>query len=733
MAKWIEKALAKAVARSGAPGAAAYVGEGNRTLFHGAAGLRRRMPDAAAADPDTVYDLASLTKVVATTTAALLLHAEGRLDLDAPAAEYLPMPGFERFTIRHLLTHTSGLPPYALWYPEVHALEDAIQRIIDVKKEPPGVRRRYSDPGFMLLGKIIEIAARDTLGAFCERRIFAPLGMQDTRFRPPREWQDRCAATEVSAWRGKLMLGEVHDEHAWAVGGVSGHAGLFSTAADLAKFCRAILDNALLSEALTAEMTRPQLGFYPWQGLGWQLDGWMDSVSGCLPSRAAFGHTGWTGTCLWADRDTKRFAVLLSNTCHPSREKRNNRALRRAFFTQAATHLYPDRLNTHTGLDRLVWDGFGLVAGKRIALLTNHAAVSQTGRPVLHVLAAGGAPPAVIFSPEHGLRGQAEAGEAVASEQGPVPIISLYGNRKAPAASELRGIDLFVIDLPDVGARYYTYIATMKECLGVCAKTRTPVLILDRPNPLGGVVLEGPVAEKTGSPVCCAPIPIRHGMTLGEAALFFLKTVFRGSRLQILIAPAGNWYRELQFRDCSLPWIPPSPNIPDPETALVYAGTCLFEGVNMNEGRGTETPFRRIGAPWLDAEAVLGRLPREACAGFRLETVTYTPQSLPGRAANPRYRDESCRGVFIHSEAPYAARPFTLAVALLQAIHEKHGDQLEWRNFFDTLAGGPRLRKQILRGISALEIAASFEAEHKRFEEIRPRRYETRAELQAAF
>ena len=220
------------------------------------------------------------------------------------------------------------------------------------------------------------------------------------------------------------MLGEVHDENAYAVGGVAGHAGLFSTASDLAIFCRALLRGEVLCEPTLNEMTQTnQIPCYPWQGLGWLVDPWGSGEAGFLPSRTAFGHAGWTGTSLWLDRETGLFAILLANTCHPSRRKRDNGALRRTFYRGVASAFYSQTTATHTGLDRLLLSQFEPVRARRIALLTNHAAIDQYGRHILETLRlSSDVKLELLFSPEHGLHGNTEAGAAVASAHGPVPV-----------------------------------------------------------------------------------------------------------------------------------------------------------------------------------------------------------------------------------------------------------------------------------------------------------------------
>ncbi len=718
--KALREALRDAVRDAKCPGAAAYVGKGGDELLHEAEGFRQLVPKRQRAQKDTIYDLASLTKVIATTTAILLLHEDGVVDLDAPVSTYLPIPSFKRFTVRHCLTHTAGLHPGKPLYKECTSLNEMLQRYAELELSwPPGTRRRYSDVSFMILGKVVELASRDALDAFCAKRIFRPLKMDDTTFNPPKTWTDRCAATEKCAWRGKIIRGVVHDENAYAVGGVSGHAGLFSTTGDLSRFCRALLDGKLLKAETVAEMRRlGQVPVYPWQGLGWKLDPWSSSGEGFLPSRAAIGHTGWTGTSLWLDFDSNIFAILLANTCHPSRDNRDTSTLRHVFYQAVAKALYPDMANVHTGLDRLLYDDLGTIRGKRLAVLTNGAAVDQLGRPLLDVFAL--EPSAVvqrIYSPEHGFHGQAEAGEKVASDNS---VVSLYGDRRAPAREELAGLDYFVVDLPDVGSRYYTYMATMKDCLTACGEAGVPVLVLDRPNPIGGAILEGSVAERCESPVCCAPIPVRHGMTLGELAKFFAASMAKAPK--VTVNELDGWRRELLFPQCALPWVPPSPNMPDPETALLYAGTCLFEGTNLNEGRGTDTPFKIAGAPWLDAQTVIDALEKGDREGCTLEAVKYTPRAIPGKAAEPRYRDKTCVGIRMHVEDASSLRPFRLAIALLVAIR-KHHREFEMSDWFDTLAGTRALRQSIEKNQSADAIIAAYAPTLIEFDGKRPKIY----------
>tara|TARA_R110001592_G_scaffold58900_4_gene178706 strand:- start:810 stop:2276 length:1467 start_codon:yes stop_codon:yes gene_type:complete len=486
-----------------------------------------------------------------------------------------------------------------------------------------------------------------------------------------------------------------------------------------------MIDEKLLKKETLAELSKMGIvANYPWQGLGWKMDPWKGGSEGYLSSRRAIGHTGWTGTSIWMDLDAGYFAILLSNTPHPDREKRSNRTLRQTFYEPVAQMAYPNSANVHTGLDRVVWDEFDAVKGKRIALLTNQGGVDELGRPIVDVLAMDAdVEVARLFSPEHGFTGQAEVGEKVGSQRAAAPLVSLYGDQQSPTAEQLQGIEMFVVDLPDIGARYYTYMATMKACMEACAKARVPVHILDRPNPLGGVVVEGPVATRTGSLVCSAPIPIRHGMTLGELALYF-KQIDQDLRgLDLTVSRLDNWSRDLMAPQCSLPWVSPSPNIPRFESALLYIGMCLFEGVNLNEGRGTETPFEIVGAPWLDAANVVDALSPMEYLGCALTVEDYTPRSIAGKSTSPNYKDEVCHGIRIQITDQENVRPFSLAYGLLRAMAKIHPKELVWRDFFDTLAGGDGLRSAIQAGVSTSNYLDSIRSEQTKFKRLRPTIY----------
>ncbi len=726
----IREALRGAVDASGVPGAVLWLGDADREFVFEAYGYRQTVPYQRSLRTDTLFDLASLTKVVATATAVMKLRDAGAFTLDDSIADHVPLNAFRPITIRHLLTHTAGLVPFKHYYLTMRSLDDMLnQYAVEGLVNPPGVRHDYSDVGFMLLGKLVELTARDSLDAYCAREIFSPLGMTRTTFRPPESWRGNCAATEDDPWRGRILVGEVHDENTAAAGGVSGQAGLFSCADDLVKFCRAFLKGDVLAAGTVDEMLQVgQVPLYPWQGLAWGLDPWSSKKSGYLPARTAFGHTGFTGTSIWMDRANGLIAILLSNAIHPTRTNRGTDTLRR-LVNEAIAREHYRTTNAHSGLDRVVRENFAAVEGKRFAVLTNSGARDMLGRSLFDVLPyAKDAQLRYIYSPEHGFAGQAEAGEKVSGQAGgAAPVISLYGERKEPSADELKELDVFFIDLPDVGARYYTYMATMKACLAACARARVPVVVLDRPNPLGGDTIEGPIARETGSLVCSAAVPIRHGMTFGELAMWFQQNDLKDLSLDLRVNWLDSWPRKYLAGESGLAWTPPSPNLPTPETALLYVGMCLFEGTNLNEGRGTETPFAIVGAPWLDAQAVVAKITPAESRGVQLEATRYVPRAIPSKASSPRYQDEVCQGVRMNVYDPAGARPFTLAIALIAAMRAVHPADFRFDGSppFDMLAGGPDLRSRIERGESALDIVAAYDEELRAFDAQRPRLYST--------
>jgi len=324
----------KGISDGAFPGGVLLVAVGGEVLLHRAFGRFTYETDSASVRPDTIYDLASLTKVVATTSMAMALYEDGKLDLDEKVRTYVPEFGGgprELVTVRHLLAHSSGLPAWADIYRRARGKEEFLRCICEVPLEaPPGERTVYSDLGMILLGAVLERISGEPLDSFCRRRIFEPLGMDDTLFNPPPSLRPRIAPTEVVPERG-LVWGEVHDENAWAMGGVAPHAGLFGTAGDLFKFARMMSDGGTYGGTRLFEEGTVRL-FTSWVPGSTRALGWDKPSEGCSCGRyfspSSFGHTGFTGTSVWADPERSLVVVLLTNRVHPSRERKGLLSLR---------------------------------------------------------------------------------------------------------------------------------------------------------------------------------------------------------------------------------------------------------------------------------------------------------------------------------------------------------------------------------------------------------------------
>lgn len=724
--KFFENLLLSAITGT-TPGAVAYVGKFDEIIFFGAKGKKSLIPAEENLNIDTIYDLASLTKVVATTTAVMLLYQEGKINLDDSVSKYLPIRKFKGILIKHLLTHSSGLPAYAEWYREINSFEDFL---IKLYKEDllfsPGTAHLYSDFGFILLGHIVELVSGVDLENFCKQNIFLPLNMVSTFFRVPEEFIDRCAPTELCSWRGVVVRGKVHDENAYALGGVAGHAGLFSTAEDLSKFCRTMIYKKLLKPEVIEEMaTTKIIPNYPWQVLGWKTDPFWDSIEGVIPFRSALGHTGFTGTCMWWDRVSGYYAILLSNSCHPSRRKRDNKKLRKTFYNGVSIFINPKKINVHPGVDVLMRDEFKVIEGARIGVYTNTSAMSAYGKSTLEVLSSSTKFHIVcIFAGEHGLRVSEEAGKGeINKDWRGIPIIDIFTDYKniIEKRALLRKIEWIVVDIPDIGARYYTYLASINKLLRLAVEYNLKVLVLDRPNPLGGEIIEGPLPSKGFiGDVCWGDVPIRHGMTVGESCMFLKGYVRDLNGVDLEVVKVDGWFRDLMFDRVDLPWVPPSPNILDFQSALCYVGTCLLEGTNLSEGRGTKSPFRMVGAPWLKVNEVLEVVPKYAVEGVRLDVCEFVPESIPGKVSRPKYMGEKCKGIKIEIENPYLFKPFTFGYELLVAVRKVNRDSLRFSKFFDELAGGDFIRGAIESGNSYSQIQTQVKQDIEKFLSRKP-------------
>jgi uncharacterized protein YbbC (DUF1343 family)/CubicO group peptidase (beta-lactamase class C family) len=711
----IEPLVREAMAEKKLPGAVVLVGRRDRILYQKAFGYRALVPAPEPMTLDTIFDIASLTKVVATTTSVMVLVEQGKIRLSDRVATYIP--GFERYgkgdiTIRHLLTHVSGLRPDVdlaeTWVGSEKAIALAIE---EVPTSRPGEKFVYSDINFFLLGDIVRRVGGVPLDRFARERIFDPLGMKDTTFNPHASLMPRIAPTESCTRYGwpcqglemTMLRGVVHDPTARRMGGVAGHAGLFSTAGDLATFCRMLLSGGthdgtrVLSPLSVEKMTSPATPELEpnTRGLGWDIDSAFSSNRGELLPIGSYGHTGFTGTSIWIDPATEVFVVFLSNRVHPD-GKGDVTPLRARIATVAASAIatLPAAARTMawtgrdfgpsgtleqkpyapvlSGIDVLRADNFAQLRGKRVGLLTNHTGRARDGASTIDVIyGARDVKLAALFSPEHGIRGTLDDKVDSSTDQKTgLPIYSLYGESRRPTGEMLDGLDAVVIDLQDIGVRFYTYITTMAYVMEEAAKRRLPVVVLDRPNPINGFQIEGPALDKAqlGFTGYFAAMPVRHGLTLGEIARLFNGENKIGADLTVV--EARNWERGEWFDETGLPWINPSPNMRNLIQATLYPGIGAIETTNLSVGRGTDTPFEQIGAPWIDGAALSDALNARRIAGVRFYPVRFTP-------ASSKYAGEECQGVFMIVSDRSALRPVRLGIEIASMLAKMYGARFE--------------------------------------------------------
>jgi len=751
----IEPLVQEAIADKKLPGAVVLVGRGDRLLYQKAIGHRALVPSTEQMTLDTMFDLASLTKVVATTTSVMMLVERGKLRLSDRVATFVP--GFERYgkadiTIRHLLTHTSGLRPdldlAEAWTGSDTAIALAIE---EVPTTPPGQRFVYSDINFFLLGDVVRRVSGLTLDKFAKQEIFDPLGMKDTSFLPAESLRPRIAPTEAClpfSWpceggERQMLRGVVHDPTARRMGGVAGHAGLFSTAADMAIFCRMLLGGGayhgtrVLSPLTVEKMTSPVPGADPnVRGLGWDIDSSYSSNRGELLPIGSFGHTGFTGTSLWIDPATGMFVVFLSNRVHPD-GKGDVTPLRARVATIAASAMLTDppaganrawtgrdfgpsgtvpppapREPVMTGLDVLRSQGFALLQGKRVGLITNHTGRARDGAAAIDLLHdAKNVKLVALFGPEHGIRGVLDANvPAETDARTGLPIHSLYGDTRRPTAAMLEGIDTLVIDLQDIGVRFYTYMTTMAFAMEEAAKRKVPVVVLDRPNPVNGYQVEGPLLDKTElSFIGYFPMPIRHGMTIGELARLFNGENKIGAELTVV--PLKNWRRDDWYDDTGLPWINPSPNMRNLNQATLYPGIGAIEYSNISVGRGTDTPFEQVGAPWIDGVRLAELLNARKVPGIRFYPVRFTP-------AASKFSGEECQGVFMVVTDRAALRPVRVGLEIAGALQKLYGSQFDLEASY-RLLGSKESIARIRSGDDPAAVAASWAAAESRWRLMR--------------
>lgn len=721
----IEAAARGAVERGEIAGAVIAVVHGGRVSFQKAYGLRSKEPEERPMTLDTVFDLASLTKAVATAPSVMILAEQGKIRLSDPVARYLPSfgkHGKDRVTIEHLLLHTGGLVADNAASDYKGGRAAALAHIDDLSLlTEPGEKFAYSDVGYVVLGALVEAVSGEPLDAFAREHLFAPLGMRDTGFRPSPALAARAAPTQPRD--GVMLQGEVHDPRAHLLGGVAGHAGLFSTAPDLARFAAMLLgggragERQILSPATLARMTAPHdLPGGARRTLGWDVRPGFTGGTG-------YGHTGFTGTSLWIDPDTDTGVIVLTSRLHPDGKGDVTRLRREVAAAVARGRVEAPKLPAPVapaakpgaiaaGIDVLEREGFASLRGRRVGLLTNPSGIDRRGRSTADVIrAAPGLTLVALFTPEHGLRASADGRvrDSVDPRTG-LPVYSLYGARMKPTEAQLAGLDTLVFDLQDAGARFYTFGTTLGYLLETAAEHHLRVVVLDRPNPTGGVAVEGPVLEPGRSSFTeYHPLPLRHGMTLGELALLF--NTERKIGADLVVVKMEGWRRDQTFDRTGLVWVAPSPSMIRPDEALLYPGVALLDGTNASVGRGTDRPFELVGAPFVEGARLAQDLTDLHLPGVRFAEASFTPRS--GMNAG-----KVCSGVSIAVVDRAKVEPVRLGLAIAEALLRLYPAEFQ-PSAMRRMIGHEPTYAAVLRGEGLDAIAAGWEQDLAAFAAVR--------------
>ncbi len=396
-------------------------------------------------------------------------------------------------------------------------------------------------------------------------------------------------------------------------------------------------------------------------------------------------------------------------------------------FYLLSTNIFAQEVKVTVGADILVTDSLHLIQNKQLGIVTNHSAILSNGTHLVDTLVTlTDVKVTTLFGPEHGIRGNAPDGHSIKdgidSKTG-LPVYSLYGKTRKPSKEMLKNIDVLIFDIQDIGARFYTYISTLYYTLIAAAENNIPIIVLDRPNPINGVLVDGPIrTEEYKSFVAIAPIPIQHGMTMGELATMFNDENWldNGLKADLTVIKMDGWKREYFFDDCNLPWIAPSPNMPNLETALIYPGMCLIEGVNVSEGRGTYSPFLTFGAPYISSDSLLTELEQFTNSGIELETISFTPKSIPNMSTYPKYKNVACSGIKIKVVDKNRITALRFGIKVLYSIHKLYPNKFEFRkNWLDKLFGNKKLTKVLKNNSTPDEIFDTWSDELENFKKIK--------------
>jgi uncharacterized protein YbbC (DUF1343 family)/CubicO group peptidase (beta-lactamase class C family) len=754
----VDAVIERAMHDGAIPGAVLLIGHDGQVIYRKAYGERALEPRREPMTLDTIFDLASLTKVIVTTPAVMQLVEQGKVRLNDPVAKYLPefaQNGKEDITVRQLLTHYSGLAPdldlKTAWEGKETAYRMAFA---ETPQDAPGSKFSYSDINFIVLGALVERVSGETLDEYAARHIFQPLKMARTRFLPPLDrragWIEKIAPTQYDE-NEHMLRGLVHDPTARRMGGVAGQAGLFSTGDDLAKFAQALLNGGggILSALSVEKMTRPEQppSAPVLRGFGWDIDSPFSSNRGDLLPVGGYGHTGFTGTSTWIDPTTQTYIILLTNAVHP-RGRANAIALRSKVATAVAAALplrasekealrwesitgYNEaqsaarRMSARNGsvkngidvLEEREFDVLQVVGHKtRIGLVTNQTGVDADGRRTIDVLAqAPGVSLEAIFSPEHGVTGMLDTTDVANTKDAAtgIPVYSVYGAKDAarrPPPDVMKSLDAVVFDIQDAGVPFFTYETTLGYFLEAAAAAGVEMIVLDRPDPITGSFVQGPVGDAGQERFTNYwTVPVRHGMTLGELAKMF--NAEQNINAKLTVVPMEGWQRGDWFDSTGLEWVNPSPNLRSVTEATLYPGVGLIEYTNVSVGRGTDTPFELVGAPWIKSRELAAYLNVRGIAGVRFVPITFTPT-----ASN--YAGQKCEGANVVLTERNALDAPELGIELAAALRTLYPVDFKIERMAELLVNQAAY-DGITSGKDPRRIAQDWQEELKKFESVR--------------
>jgi len=714
----IDDLIEQAMKESKMPGAVVTIGHRGSIVFQKAYGNRRFVPEPEPMQIDTVFDLASLTKPIATATSIMHLVDTGKISIDDRVADHLPAfasEGKQDVTIKQLLLHTGGLIPDNALSDYADGPEVSRQKFLALKfNYDPGTKFRYSDVGFQVLGELIHAKTGKSVAEYSSENIFQPLKMTETGYLPGENLRNRAATTQQRD--GQWMVGEVHDPRAYAMGGIAGHAGLFATAEELAIYAQMMLEGGSFrgTKILSTDSVNIMTAAYDVpgarRGLGWDKRSGYSSNRGESMTESAFGHGGFTGTAIWIDPELELFVIFLSNRVHPDGKGSVNplagavgkvaadAAIAARDPVATATKQPAAAATVRCGIDVLAGQNFAALSGRRVGLITNHTGVAIDGTPSRILLHQSPAVDLVaLLSPEHGIAGrldQENIKDTVDPDTG-VKVFSLYGKDRKPSPESLQGIDTLVFDIQDIGCRFYTYISTMGEAMRIAGQNNIRFVVLDRPNPINGIDIGGPILDAGAeSFVGYHTIPVRHGMTVGEIATMLNEELDLNVDLQVILCEG--WRREDFYDATGLFWINPSPNMRTLNQAILYPGIGLLEYTNLSVGRGTDTPFEIIGAPWLDAAAMTAELRTSNLPGIAIQPTRFTPRSS-------KFESEECQGLQLLITDRQAFDPIRVGFAIAAALRKLHPDQWEHKNY-NRLLSNQKLFEALVAGNSLKDL-----------------------------